>query len=90
MLFKKNVQKTDKIEEKTKTVLKIKTVDDIPVIKEMRKKIGNGERKEAIIYGYTNLKNDYTSLTLLLATKILHLTALKRIRQIFPLYIQAM
>jgi len=60
LLFKKNVQKTDKIEEKTKTVLKIKTVDDIPVIKEMRKKIGNGERKEAIIYGYTNLKNDYT------------------------------
>lgn len=60
MLFKKNVQKTDKSEEKTKTVLEIKTVDDIPVIKEMRKKIGNGERKEAIIYGYTNLKNDYT------------------------------
>lgn len=61
MLFKKNVEKTDKIEEKTKTMLKIKTVDDIPVIKEMRKKIGNGERKEAIIYGYTNLKNDYAS-----------------------------
>ncbi len=60
LLFKKNVEKTNKIEETTKTVLKIKTVDDIPVIKEMRKKIGNGERKEAIIYGYTNLKNDYS------------------------------
>lgn len=60
MLFKKNVNKNIKANEMEKTVLKIKTVDDIPVIKEMRKKIGNGNRKEAIIYGYTNLKKDYT------------------------------
>lgn len=60
MLFKKNVQKTREVKEIEKTVLNVKTVDDIPVIKEMRKKIGNGERKEAIIYGYTNLKNDYS------------------------------
>jgi len=37
LLFKKNVQKINKIEKTDKTVLKIKTVDDIPVIKEMEK-----------------------------------------------------
>ena len=60
MLFRKNVQKTNIGKETGRTVLKIKTVDDIPVIKEMRKKIGNGERREAIIYGYINIKNDYS------------------------------
>jgi len=60
LLFKKNVQKTNIVKETEKTVLKIKTVDDIPVIKEMRKKIGNKERREAIVYGYINLKNDYS------------------------------
>ncbi len=58
MLFKKNNTKNIKLDEE-KTVLKIKTVDDIPVIKEMRKYIGNDDIKEAIIYGYTSAKNDY-------------------------------
>jgi len=61
MLFKKNDEKI-KVEEekKEKTVLKIKTVDDIPVIKEMRRYIGNNDIKNAIIYGYINVKKDYT------------------------------
>ncbi len=59
MLFKKNNEKIE-LEEKEKTVLKIKTVDDIPVIKEMRKYIGNNDIKNAIIYGYINVKKDYT------------------------------
>jgi hypothetical protein len=60
LLFKKNPKKATEYTEPEKMVLKIKTVDDIPVIKEMRKKIGNGEKREAIIYGYLNLKNDYS------------------------------
>lgn len=61
MLFKKNDEKIKLEEEKEeKTVLKIKTVDDIPVIKEMRKYIGNNDIKNAIIYGYINVKKDYT------------------------------
>ncbi|WP_337859920.1 hypothetical protein [Ferroplasma sp.] len=60
MLFKKNVQKDKGVKNTERTVIKVKTVDDIPVIKEMRKEIGNGKRTEAIIYGYTCLKDDYT------------------------------
>ncbi len=59
MLFKKNSNKIIEETPQEKTVLKIKTVDDIPVIKEMRRKIGNNERREAVLYGYTNLKSDY-------------------------------
>ena len=59
MRFKKNNEKIKLNDEKEKTVLKIKTVDDIPVIKEMRKYIGNDDIKNAIIYGYTSAKKDY-------------------------------
>ncbi len=59
MLFKKNHEKVKLNDEREKTVLKIKTVDDIPVIKEMRKYIGNDDIKNAIIYGYTSAKKDY-------------------------------
>jgi len=59
LLFKKSSNKIIEEAPQEKTVLKIKTVDDIPVIKEMRKKIGNNERREAVLYGYVNLKNDY-------------------------------
>lgn len=60
MLFKKNTNKILGDKSKEKTVLKIKTVDDIPVIKEMRRMIGNNQRREAIIYSYSNLKKDYS------------------------------
>lgn len=60
MLFKKNSKKIREDTQEEKTVLKIKTVDDIPVIKEMRKKIGNNERRDAILYAYASVKSDYT------------------------------
>ena len=60
MLFKKNTNKILTDKSKEKTVLKVKTVDDIPVIKEVRRMIGNNQRREAIIYSYSNLKKDYS------------------------------
>ncbi len=58
MIFKKN-QGDNKIKNTEKTVFKIKTVDDIPVVKEIRKYIGNEQIKEAIMYGYDNLQKDF-------------------------------
>ena len=60
VLFKKNGNKILTDKSKEKTVLKVKTVDDIPVIKEVRRMIGNNQRREAIIYSYSNLKKDYS------------------------------
>lgn len=56
MIFKKD-KKSNKVIEQT--VIKIKTVDDIPVIKEMRKMLGNGKVKDAIIFGYNSVLSDY-------------------------------
>ena len=58
MIFKKN-SRDYKLKNIDKTVFKIKTVDDIPVIKEVMKYIGNDEIKKAIMYGYDNLKKDF-------------------------------
>lgn len=44
---------------RAKTIIKIKTVGDIPPIAETRKLLGDGRIKKAIVTGYNYAKNDY-------------------------------
>ncbi len=53
-LWKKKKNKQD-----SKTVIKIKTVGDIPPVVSARRHLGNGEISRAIIEGYNSAKNDY-------------------------------
>ncbi|KAA8923220.1 MAG: hypothetical protein F6Q11_01360 [Thermoplasma sp.] len=48
-----------KQKEEVKTVIKVKTVGDVPAIVSARKSITEGKVKDAIISGYSNVKNDY-------------------------------
>ncbi|BAB60235.1 TVG1123172 [Thermoplasma volcanium GSS1] len=48
-----------KPKEEVKTVIKVKTVGDVPVIVKARKKITEGDIKSAIIDSYNSVKDDY-------------------------------
>jgi len=48
-----------KVREEVKTVIKVKTVGDVPAIVSARKSITEGKVKDAIISGYRDVKNDY-------------------------------
>lgn len=51
---KKRKERTER-----KTIIKIKTVGDIPPIVSARRHLGNGDLSNAIIEGYNSAKNDY-------------------------------
>ncbi|WP_237265320.1 hypothetical protein [Thermoplasma sp. Kam2015] len=48
-----------RVKEEVKTVIKVKTVGDVPTIVSARKNITEGNVKDAIILAYSEVKNDY-------------------------------
>lgn len=52
-------RKRKRAKRESRTVIKIKTVGDIPPVVSARRNLGNGDVSRAIIEGYNSAKNDY-------------------------------
>lgn len=57
--FFAKLKKRKKEKRGSRTVIKVKTVGDIPPVMSARRQLGNGEVSRAIIEGYNSAKNDY-------------------------------
>lgn len=53
------IRKRKKVRQESRTVIKIKTVGDIPPVVSARRHLGNGETSRAIVEAYNSAKNDY-------------------------------
>ncbi len=57
--FFARLKKKKKIKRESRTVIKVKTVGDIPPVVSARRHLGDGDLNSAIIEGYNSAKNDY-------------------------------
>lgn len=57
--FLAKLRKKRKARQESRTVIKVKTVGDIPPVMSARRQLGNGEVSRAVVEGYNSAKNDY-------------------------------